>query len=176
MTTASKERALQLLSKRPYLSLMLIALAAIDVSPAAAQGPETTGQRGWWLPENVFPAAEQIDLLFNFILYLTSAICVAVFAVMIVFLIKYRHQPGRHGKFIKGNSKLEVVWTLIPTVILALIAVFSQATWSNIKQFPATAPGEQVVEMEVIARQFAWYFHYPGQDGKLGPRRACRAS
>jgi len=138
---------------------------------ALAQDQETISKPGWWLPENVFPAAEQIDLLFNFILYLTGAICIGVFAVMIVFMVKYRYKAGRHAAFIHGNSRLEIVWTLIPTVILVLIAAFSQSTWSNIKRHPTIAPGENVVELEVIARQFAWYFHYPGADGKLGPRK-----
>ncbi len=132
---------------------------------------ETTGRRGWWLPENVFPPADQIDLMFNFILWMTVIVCVAVFATMLAFLIKYRYRPERHGVFIHGNARLEVVWTLVPTVILALTAAYSQATWSNIKQPPAVGPSEEVIEMEVIAKQFAWYFHYPGRDGKLGLRK-----
>lgn len=148
------------------------AATLIAANPVLAEKDSTVGQTSWWLPENVFPAAEPIDVLFYFILYLTGAICIAVFVVMIAFLIKYRYQAGRQGAFIHGNIRLEAVWTLIPTVILALIAVFSQATWSNVKRLPTVAPGEEVIEMEVVGRQFAWYYHYPGADGKLGPRKS----
>ncbi len=86
-------------------------------------------------------------------------------------MVKYRYRPGRHGRFIHGNTRLEAVWTLVPTVILALTAAFSQATWSSIKTLPEVSPDEEVVVMEVVGRQFAWYFHYPGADGRLGPRR-----
>ncbi len=155
----------------PIPALAFTLATSMGAATAQAQPQETTGPRGWWLPENVFPAAQQIDLLFNFILYLTVAICITVFITMAIFLFKYRHRPGRHGVFIRGNSKLELVWTLIPTVILALIAAFSQATWSNIKQQPVITKSDDTVEMEVIGRQFAWYFHYPGSDGQLGPRQ-----
>lgn len=136
------------------------------------QGRETVGRTGWWLPENVFPKAQEIDYLFNFILYLTLSVCVGVFVVLGYFLVKYRHRPGRVAKFIHGNTKLELVWTLIPTVILALTAAFSQNVWSSIKARPELAEGERVVRIEVIGKQFKWYFHYPGADGKFGPRRA----
>lgn len=138
---------------------------------ASAAGRETTGSRTWWLPENVFPASETIDTLFYFILYMTGGVCIAVFAVLGYFLVRYRHKPGRRAKFIHGNSRLEAVWTLIPTVIMALTAAVSQATWSNLKFHPEVEEGETVVRMAVIGRQFQWYYHYPGADGKLGPRR-----
>jgi len=131
---------------------------------------ETFGEHKTVLPENVFPAAEQIDFLFYFILYLTAAICFAVFAVMVGVLIRYRYRPGRHASYFHGNVRLEAVWTLIPTIILVLIASFSQATWTSIKTQPLIASGEEVIRMEIVAKQFAWYFHYAGADGKLGHR------
>ncbi len=149
------------------------AIAGVLALPgvALAEDGQTVGRYGWWLPENVFPPGEAIDQLFYFLLYLTGAICIAVFIALGAFLVMYRHKPGRHPKFIHGNTKLEAVWTLIPTVILALIAAFSQATWSRVKYQPPVGANEDVVEMGVIAKQFTWYFHYPGADGKLGPRR-----
>ena len=159
--------------KRAAMPLIaILAWAGLAVAPALAQ--ETTGHTTVWIPEDASTTGAAIDLLFNFILYLTSAVGIAVFVVLIIFLVKYRHQPGRHAKFIHGNNKLETVWTLIPTLILALIAVFSQSTWSQVKSYdnmpnPATDP--DVVHVEVIGRQFKWYYHYPGADGKMGPRK-----
>jgi cytochrome c oxidase subunit 2 len=58
----------------------------------------------------------------------------------------------------------------VPTVILALIAAFSQTSWSAIKYTRSMpkAGDPDVIEMEVVGQQFAWNFHYPGKDGKLG--------
>lgn len=165
---------MKVFTKIRYWLLVLLATfvwgGGVQAAPAPAH--ETFGSRRWWLPENVFPAADQIDVLFNIILVLTSIVCVAVFAVMLVFLIRYRARAGRHATYIQGNIRLEAVWTLVPTLILALIAAFSQATWSNIKQMPEVGPQDGAIEMEIIAKQFAWYYHYAGADGKLGLRRS----
>ncbi len=171
----TKERALRLISK--MLAGVAVVFCAAG-SAAWAQGDEggTIGRRSWWLPENVFPAAEPIDTLFYFILWLTSAVCVAVFGALVYFLIKYRHRPGRRAKFIHGNARLEAAWTLIPTVILALTAAASQTTWSRIKYRPAIESGDEVIRVSVVARQFQWFFHYAGADGVLGKLHADRVN
>jgi cytochrome c oxidase subunit 2 len=160
--------------KRPFFSRLLAACTAVVTLGAATSllwAQETLPRQTWWLPVNVFPATEGVDHVFYFILYLTGAVNIAVFVVLALFLVKYRHKEGRQAAFIHGNNRLEAVWTLIPTLILALTAVFSQTTWSQIKS-PARMPaGDDVVQVRVIARQFAWYFHYPGKDGKFGPRK-----
>lgn len=158
------------------LAWVVLAVWGVPSALGQASGGGTSGQTSWWLPENVFPAADPIDRMFYFILYLTGAVCVAVFAVLMVFLIRYRYRAGRQAKFIHGHSGLEAVWTLIPTVVMALTAAFSQATWTAIKNPPAVADGEDVVRLEVIGKQFQWYYRYPGADGKLGPRRANLAN
>ncbi len=157
----------------PWLSVFLVAATA---SLAAAQTPTPRPQERkytWWLPDNVFAEAADIDRLFYGILWLTLAVCVGVFVAMGIFLIKYRHQPGRHARFIHGNNRLEAAWTLIPTVILALIAAVSQTSWARMKKPPITPTLQQVldgeiIEMRVVGIQFKWYFQYPGKDGKLG--------
>lgn len=156
----------------------LLAPALIAGLPAVASAQDRPVERQyiWWLPENVFPAAEGIDALFYGILYLTCFVCIGVFAALIFFLIKYRYRPGRHALFMHGNTRLELVWTLIPTLILALIAAVSQTSWAKVKRPPMTPTTDQVlrgeiVEMRVVGKQFKWYFQYPGKDGKLGPLR-----
>jgi cytochrome c oxidase subunit 2 len=154
------------------LTLLAPAGAALAQTAAPPADHETVGHRTVWLPESITTFTEPVDWMFNLILWITVVINIAVFAAMIWFLIKYRHRPGRHATFIHGNNKLETVWTLVPAVILALIAVFSQTTWSQIKSPP---PGFEkspdVVEIAVVGQQFEWNFQYPGPDGKLGQRK-----
>lgn len=162
-------------------TLMLGVLAATAQAQSAGRSQER--RLTWWLPVNIFEDSADIDTLFYGILYLTAAVCVGVFVALIWFLFKYRHQPGRHARFIHGNNRLEAAWTLIPTVILALIAAVSQTSWARMKKPPITPTTQAVldgelVEMRVVGIQFKWYFHYPGKDGKLGPlnRNLQRAS
>lgn len=170
--SCSKERALRTLLRPQCFTCAWCLIAVAGAGPARAQIDETIGRQGWWLPRNVFPAAQQIDVLFNVILWMTCIVCVGVLVVMAVFLVRYRDRPGRRGKFIHGNGRLEAVWTLIPTVILAMTAAFSQATWSSIKRPPVVGADENApIHIEVVGKQFAWYFHYAGADGTLGQRR-----
>jgi cytochrome c oxidase subunit 2 len=143
----------------------------VSLTPAStclAQAQETTGRHQVWLHENVFPESSSIDDLFNLILYMTGVVGMGVFVVLAIFLVRYRQQPGRRARFTHGNPKLEVAWTLIPTLIMALTAALSQATWVQLKNWPVLAPNEPAVYVNVIAQQFAWNFHYPGKDGKFG--------
>jgi cytochrome c oxidase subunit 2 len=148
----------------------LCSLALLSGS-AFADGHETVGPTTIWLPQSVSTFGDEVDNMFYFILWLTGIINILVFIAMGWFIFKYRYNANRHATFIHGNNKLETVWTLVPTVILVLIAVFSQTSWSKIKMGGANLPSGDIVEMEVVGRQFAWYFHYAGKDGKLGKRK-----
>jgi len=156
--------------KRFFLSLALSALWLSLPGLAAAQSHETFGVPTT-IPLNVFEASKPVDTMFNVILWLTMATLVGVLVVMGIFIVKYRHRPGRRSRFIHGNNALESVWTLIPTVILAVIAVLSQDSWSQMKYAP-TETDDEPLRIRIIATQFEWYFQYPGRDGKLGSRDA----
>jgi cytochrome c oxidase subunit 2 len=59
---------------------------------------------------------------------------------------------------------VEIVWTIIPALIMVVLTVLSVPTWARIKiQIPETD-----LKIKVLAKQFNWEVHYPGPDGKLG--------
>lgn len=159
------------LSRCAVLTLAVVAISASAVF--AQEAGETFGRTAAWLPEEASSVAPVLDRLFNFILYLTIGVNIAVFVVMAIFLWAYRARPGRRATFIHGSHKLEMVWTLIPAVILVMITTVSQTSWSKIKT-PFESPDVQdvksgeAVEMRVVGMQFKWYFQYPGADGVLG--------
>ena len=62
-----------------------------------------------------------------------------------------------------GNTAVEVVWTVIPAVILVFLAWHSQRAWSSIRGTPPS----HAYEVEVTGEQFAWNIQYPGADGKF---------
>jgi cytochrome c oxidase subunit 2 len=78
------------------------------------------------------------------------------------------YSKKRHDKatFTHGNHKLEMVWTIIPVILLLVIAFSQMKTWADIK-FEGNMPDKAPIA-EVYASQFDWRFRYPGADGKLG--------
>ena len=76
-----------------------------------------------WLPPNVSTFGGQIDRLFYLIYYLTTATFFAVQLTLLAFLFIYRDRPGRRATYTHGNTTLEIVWTVIPAVILVVLAL-----------------------------------------------------
>lgn len=117
-----------------------------------------------WLPEDVSTYGHEIDSLFYLIYYITAAAFILVTVLMVVFLIKYREQPGRRAVYSHGNTTLEIIWTVIPAAILIVLSFMSVNTWAKIKRNPPPTD----FEIKVTAKQFNWDVSYPGPDGKLG--------
>ncbi len=118
----------------------------------------------WWLPEDVSTYGKDIDFLFYLIYYITGATFVLVAAALIAFLVLYRHKEGRRATYTHGNTTLEIVWTVVPTLILVVLTFLSVPTWARIKmQMPKTD-----LTVQVNAKQFNWIVTYPGPDGKFG--------
>jgi len=117
-----------------------------------------------WLPEDVSTYGHEIDSLFYLIYYITAVAFILVTVLMIVFLIKYREQPGRRAVYSHGNTTLEIIWTVIPAAILIVLSFMSVNTWAKIKRNPPATD----FEIKVTAKQFNWDVSYPGADGKLG--------
>jgi cytochrome c oxidase subunit 2 len=119
-----------------------------------------------WLPGAASSYAADLDRIFYVILAITGLILVGVQVALVYFMIKYRGRAGRRALYTEGSTKAEVIWTVIPAVIIIGIAVASQTVWSKVKdpnRFPTDA-----LEVNVEARQFAWAITYPGADGELG--------
>lgn len=120
----------------------------------------------WSLPENVSTFGAQIDSIYYLILGITAVIFFAVEALLIYFIIRYRHKEGRKAAYIQGSTRLEVLWTAIPLLILVLLAFQSRSVWVAVKD-PARIPPD-ALELRVAAKQFEWNVTYPGPDGRLG--------
>ncbi|HET8564137.1 MAG TPA: cytochrome c oxidase subunit II [Candidatus Binatia bacterium] len=117
-----------------------------------------------WLPEDVSTFGAEIDSLFYLIYYITGTAFILVTALMIIFLIVYREREGRRATYTHGNTTLEIVWTVVPAIILIVLSFMSVATWAKVK---SEAPASDF-EIQVTAKQFNWEILYPGPDGKLG--------
>ncbi len=104
--------------------------------------------------------ANDVDKLLDVMIVL-SAFVYAIVLVMLGYSIwRYRAKPGDEsdGEPIHGNTKLEIAWTAIPTIIVLFGAVYS---WIILDRIEAREPDR--LHVKVTAQQFAWKFEYPEQ-------------
>jgi cytochrome c oxidase subunit 2 len=102
--------------------------------------------------------ADEIDLLLDVMIWLSSFVYSIVLVMLGYSIWKYRAKPGDEsdGEPIHGNTKLEIAWTLIPTVIVLTAAAYS---WIILDKIEAREPDR--LQVDVTAQQFAWKFEYP---------------
>jgi cytochrome c oxidase subunit II len=120
-------------------------------------------------PNSVFHSRTEFnrstDALFQLIIKLGVVVFILVFVLLIVTMWKYRTRPGqREPEHVHGNTTLEILWTIIPALVLLWIAV---PTVKVIFQTQAPAPAG-ALKVEVIGHQWWWEFNYP----ELGIRTA----
>ncbi|HEY7364670.1 MAG TPA: cytochrome c oxidase subunit II [Methylomirabilota bacterium] len=118
----------------------------------------------WWLPENVATYGGEIDWLFHLIYYITGITFILVTVAFLSFIVIYRDRPGRRARYTHGNTPLEIVWTVVPSLILVVLTFLSVPAWSKIKM---TVPQTDFV-LQVTGKQFNWQVTYPGPDGRFG--------
>ncbi len=101
--------------------------------------------------------------------WITTAITTFAFlgtnAALFYFAFRYRHKEGQKADFYPHNNTLEMVWTIIPAVVLALLIFSGWKAWVKITE----AAPENAEVIEIVGFQYAWASRYPGPDGKLGP-------
>jgi len=116
------------------------------------QYPNTTFE-----PNSEF--GRQIDRLWSLMLYLGTGVFILVEAILIYTIWRYRTREGagEPAQHVHGNTTLEIAWTVIPAVILVIIAIPTVRTIFRTQQ-NAPADGLQV---QVIGHQWWWEFRYP---------------
>jgi len=107
--------------------------------------------------------AAPIDTLLEIVIVLSSLVFAIVMVMLGYSLWRWRAQPGDEsdGEPIHGNTRLEILWTAIPTVIVLFLAAWS---WFVIRDIEAREPEFMIVN--VTGQQFAWKFQYPQQRGE----------
>jgi cytochrome c oxidase subunit II len=152
----------QFLSRKNGFIILLVTLFVVIGLPAHA-APRTSGL--WWMPDVASKTGEEIDQLTYFIYYLTGAVFVLTQVVYIYFLVRYRAKKGVRATYSHGDTRLELVWTAIPTAIFIGLWGYSNHMWLQVIH---TDPPPDTMEVAVLAYQFGWSFQYPGPSGKLG--------
>jgi cytochrome c oxidase subunit II len=117
---------------------------------------------GWWLPKNVATFGAGIDWLFYLILAITGFFFVLTEAVLAIALWRFAARPGHKAVYQHGNHRLEVIWTVVPGVILLVLAIVQIKVWAEVKfQKNMPAANGKTQQMEVLAKQWEWRVRYP---------------
>ncbi len=112
-------------------------------------------------------ASEHGEITFR-LFWITMAVTIFVFISTHIFLFyfayKYKHKEGAKAYFYPHNDKLEMIWTIIPAIVLTLLIWSGFSAWVKITD---QAP-ENAEVIEIVGYQYAWGSRYPGKDKQLG--------
>ena len=106
---------------------------------------------------------EEIDDLLMINWYVILPVFFLTNSLLFIFSWKYYHREERKALYYPHNNKLELVWTVLPAIALAVIIVFGIRTWNSIMY-----NNEKGQVVEVYAYQFGWLVRYAGVDNQLG--------
>ena len=118
------------------------------------------------LPEAASNHGENIDTMLLITIIVTGIVFVITQVALFWFSYKYQAKEGRKAFYYPHNNKLEVIWTVIPAIVLTVLVGFGLYYWL---QITSDAPKDSIV-VEVTGKQFNWEFRYPGKDGVLGKK------
>lgn len=115
----------------------------------------------------VKPASENAQAIYDtymLILFVTGFVFVVVEATLVVFLVRYRRgdRPREgEGPQVRGHTRIEVAWTIVPVLLLAIITAFVFTQLPEIEDAPAAGPAGSI-EITVEGHQYYWLYRYPG--------------
>ncbi|HET6997192.1 MAG TPA: cytochrome c oxidase subunit II [Solirubrobacterales bacterium] len=134
---------------------MLAATVALTAAICAVMVPIN------WDGQQASTAAPKIDDLLTVMIVLSAFVFSLVIVMLFYALWKFKAKPGDEsdGEPIHGNTRLEVAWTLIPTIIVLFAGGYSWKVLDDIEE-----PAKNPLTVSVFSQQFAWSFAYPGKD------------
>lgn len=143
--------------KNPLLQMLAIGVIAVVIGiPIALAIP--------WFPTDASKQAGNLQTLYDVLLVVTVPIFVLVITVVGFSIWKFRMHPGEESKDgppIHGNTRLEVVWTAMPAIMLVSLCSYA---YTVLRSNEGSKKGEMTVN--VTERQFAFEFSYPHPGGK----------
>jgi cytochrome c oxidase subunit 2 len=144
--------------RRTAFSILLTTVVALCAASVALAG------NGGFLPGNPHsPNAHRITSAFIFISIFTGVVFILVEGALIAFIVKYRRGKrarSAEGPQIHGATRLEVLWTVVPVMILVAIGGFVFYELPGIHNPPAASAANQTT-IQIEGHQFYWLFRYP---------------
>jgi cytochrome c oxidase subunit 2 len=117
-----------------------------------------------WFPPSASTQAGPIDHLWKVLIVVTVPVFVTVMIIVLFSVVNFRMRPGEEnidGPPIHGNTKLEIVWTAIPAIMLVALCSYAWIVLNDIEK-----PQANEMRIDVTGQQFAWSYSYPQPGGK----------
>src|SRR6478735_12403807 len=111
-----------------------------------------------WFPLDASKEAKPIDTLWDVLLIASIPVFVMVMVIVLFSVVKFRMRPGEEeldGPPIHGNTRLEVIWTAIPAVLLVGLCTYAFLVLEDVE-----AKQTDPLQVRVVGEQFAWTFFY----------------
>lgn len=143
--------------KTPVLWMIIHGLTASAIGIAVGLAIE-------WFPEQAATQAGPIDHLYDVLIWTSVPVFVTVTIIVLFSVRNFKMRPGEEqldGPPIHGNTRLEVIWTAIPAVVLVVLCSYAWVVLNDIEEAKANE-----MRINVVGQQFAWTFEYPQADGK----------
>lgn len=99
--------------------------------------------------------AQGVDQAFWYILGISALLLTGITLVMVYFVVRYRRSKHPVPEDIRDNYKLEIIWTVIPTLIALSMFVIGWRSYVGLREVP-----EDAIQIEVMAQMFSWIFIY----------------
>lgn len=106
----------------------------------------------------------ETDKMFWWTMGITGVAFIITQILLFYFSFRYRYKKNVRASYYHDNSKLEILWTAVPAVVMTILVGYGLVTWNKIMD---KAPEDSEV-IEIMGMQFAWKVRYPGADGQLG--------
>ena len=134
-------------------------LEALGFAAASfATAADTATPANFWMPEGASAQAAEVDFVFDLINWINYVFFAGITFAMVYFCVKYR-QRGKNVEFSAGpthNMPLELVWTIIPTLILIGLFFVGFVGYLDL-----VTPPKNTYDIKVTAQQWSWEFEYP---------------
>jgi cytochrome c oxidase subunit 2 len=117
-----------------------------------------------WFPEQGSTQASSVDHLWDVLIWVSVPVFVTVMIIVLFSVVNFRMRPGEEdldGPPIHGNTRLEVIWTAIPAMILVGLCTYTIIVLDDIEEAKANT-----MVINVTGQQFAWRYEYPQPTGK----------
>ena len=122
--------------------------------------------KGRLLPPSASVEGVEYDAMFETTMWVTGIVFLATQAILFWFAYRYQSTEKRTAFFYPHNNKLELIWTTIPAIAMAVLVAIGLKYWFKVTD---EAPKGHAT-VEIVGKQFNWLIRYPGADGALGTR------
>jgi len=116
------------------------------------------------LPEAASIHGAKIDVLMQFTMTMILVVFFILTPMLFYFAYRYRGNKKNTAYFFAHNNKLELIWTVIPTIVLTGVIIFGLKTWDETMNVDTS----EAKVIEVYSEQFKWTARSSGEDNKLG--------